>query len=517
MRKSLFCLCICVMLVFTSCSSQEMSTPTIDINELDFSQQLVTLCEAENALGATYGLTKNMEVAELDGTFYAFEVGVSLADRAACVQVTEELLDRIGLDENIQIHIFSEKTYDCSFVNDGSIFTYLQDWKSPGYVSTLLLGIFGDYCNYGLIYGYANYLCHDIFDTPIDVYGKDWNYNGELNALDLNLLCFRSEFFSEIDIESIQRISNTFVAEFIQAKGIANFHKLLENSGDTQNVDAFTDTLAQFYASKSIDYMPSNILYRLGGRSYDYIVNCEYATMYIEKDWYDGNKDLCPYTYDGFLHHNYEDARKFFSINIKQMGQYQDLFSLDSYNNDLGIYFTNHYDRMSVYEISKHAISVMNTGSLMHEYIHALTANCIIPEKWAGEGFARYFGYRYDYYGNGMNNADYNSIPETDRFRYIHEYKQNVGRDIDIAKDFEVIQHITTYVYSYDDPNDAGGYASGASFIGYLISRFGEEKVIEIICKTHNFGENTFDELVSDWLLFINENYSAYSKYKNSI
>ena len=514
MRKSLFCFCVLVMLLLVSCRSQGVLTPTIDINELDFNQQRITLIESKNALGSSLGLTKDMEVVELDSTSYAFETNISLLDREECIQVTEELLDKIGLDYNIHINIFSTKTYDCNFVDEGSIFTYLQDWKSPDYVSTLLLGIFGEYCNYGLIYGYANYLCHNVFDTPIEIYSNVENYNGDLNALDLNLICFRPEFFSEFDIESIKQISNTFVTEFIQDKGIESFHKLLQNSGDTQNVVVFTNTMTEFYASKDINYIPSNILYRLGGRSYDYIVKCEYATMYIEKDWYDGNKDLCPYTYDGFLHQNYEDTRKFFSINIKQMEQYQSLFSLDTYNNDLSIYFTNHYDKMSVYEISKHAISVMNTGSFMHEYIHALTANCIIPEKWAGEGFARYFGYRYDYYGNAMNNVDYNSVPETNRFLYIHEYKQNVGRDIDITKDFEELQHITTYVYGCDDPNDAGGYAPGASFIGYLISRFGEKEVIEIICETHDFGETTFDELVSDWLLFINENYSEYTKYK---
>ncbi len=507
MRKSLCCLLVSVMIIFTSCGF-------ININKLDFNKQEITLIEVENALGASFVMRKNMEVAELDGTSYAFEPDISLADRKACIKATDEVLDRISIDANISINIFSKKTYDCNFVNASSIFTYLQDWKSPEYISALLLGIFGEYCNYGLIYGYANYLCHNVFDTPIDTYSNVGNYNGDLNALDLNIICFRSEFFSESEIESIKRISNTFVTEFIQDKGTDSFHKLLQNSGDVRNVAIFVDTLSQFYESKGINYIPSNILYRLGGRSYDYIASCEYATMYIEKDWYDGNKELCPYTYEGFLHHNYEDTRKFFSINIEQMKQYQALFSLDTYNNDLNIFFTNHYDNMSVYEVSKHAIALMNTGSLMHEYVHALTVNCIIPEKWAGEGFARYFGYRYDYYGNAMNNVDYNSVPETNRFLYIHEYKRSVGRDIDIAKDFEELQHITAYVYGYDDPNDAGGYASGASFIGYLISRFGEKEVIEIICETHDFGETTFDELVSDWLLFINENYSEYTKCK---
>ena len=65
-----------------------------------------------------------------------------------------------------------------------------------------------------------------------------------------------------------------------------------------------------------------------------------------------------------------------------------------------------------------------------------------------------------------------------------------------------------------DDPNDGGGYAPGASFIGYLISRFGEEKVIDILLKSHDFGEYTYEEMVSDWNTYINETYGEYTRSK---
>lgn len=520
-RRFLFMLLLCMLLLLASCGEQDTppdAEPTqldiFDISEVTFSPMQVMLSEAEDALGAPFGLNKNMEAAEVKGITYAFEPGISLEDRAACIQATEEILSRIGLDKNILINIYAESTYDCTFIKEGSVFTHLQDWKSPEYVSALLYGLFGEYCNYGMIYGYTNYLCHELYDGLLDVCGDDWTYEGDLNTLDLNLLCFRSEFVSKEDIQSVSRISNTVVSDYIAAKGEAEFHKLLESSGDVERVSEFADVLSVFYAAMNIDHTPSNILYRLGGRSYDYIVKCEYAVMYIEKDWYDANKDLCPYTYDGFLHQNYEDTRQFFSINIDQMGKYQNLFDLEVYNNDLSVYFTNHSGNTSYYQPGLHAIPLMNTGSFMHEYIHALTYEHGLKEYWAVEGLAEYCSVKYDYYGNPFSSADINSVPVSDRFRYVHEFKSNLGRDIDVSIDLVELYDAATYAYNYDDPNDGRGYQAGVSFIAYLATIIGEEKVFEIICETHDFGEYTYDELVTDWQTFIQENYSGYTKIK---
>lgn len=521
-KKFLFAVLICIMFALASCGVQETPPPTtkatlstLDISKVTFSQERVMLSEAKNALGAPFGLNKYLDTAELKGITYAFEPGISAEDRAACIQATEEILSRIGLDKNIQIHIYAESTYDSTFINGSSIFTHLQDWKSPEYVSALLYGLFGEYCNYGAVYGYSNYLCHELYGTPLDVYSGDWTYEGELNALDLNLLCFRSEFVAEEDIQSVRKIANTFVADYIAANGETEFHKLLESSGDTEKANEFADILASFYASKDITHMPSSILYRLGGRGYDYIAKCKYATMYIEKDWYDANKDLSPYTYDGFLHQNYGDTRQFFSINIEQMESYQELFALGPYNNELNIYFSNHQSNTSGYDYGHHSILSWNTGSFTHEYIHSLTYEHMIKEYWAGEGMAEYFSRRFDYYGSAMSSVDYNSLPDTSRYRYVHEYRSKIGRDLDMSKDSSELQHIATYAYGFDSPNDGNGYIPGASFIGYLITRFGEEKVIKIICETHDFGEYTYEELVADWLEFIEENYSEYSKVKS--
>lgn len=510
MLKKLFSvLSLCILLLLVSCDKQtEAPTPTpLDISEVSFSKVQILLSEGHDSIGAPYGLNKALETAERNGVTYAFEPQIPLAERAECIQATEAILRRIGIDQAIQVNLYTAETYDSTFVENGSVYTHLQDWKSPEYTVSLLYGLLGEYCHYGALYGYASYLGSELWGHSLPTCDK---FEGNQNFLDLNLLCFRLEFVSTDDIEIAKKISNTFVSEYIAAHGEPEFLQLLKKSGDIEQADTFHQTLAEFYVSKNVGYTPTDILYRLGGRGYDYIVSCPYAVIYVEKDWVDMNKDMCPYTYDNFLHENYDDVKQYFTINIREMVKYRELFALDSYNDNLNIYFTNHYGQSSYYLAQTHSIVTQNTASLGHEYIHSLTHERSVMEPWAIEGFARYFSYYYNYYGNAMSTVDFN----TTDLKYILEYKTNLGRDIDMNTDYAEIYHLMAYCNSYDDPNDAKGYVAGSSFIDYLISRFGEEEVIEIICVTHDFGAYTYDELVADWQAFLQENYAGYTKIR---
>lgn len=526
MGKRVFLAVFCVFMMFTGCNENVDTTATlqtepettavaVNMDEVVFEKENISLIESDGGFGAVYGMSKDMEVTQYDGVTYAFEPNISLEERKACIEATKTILNRIGTGPNIQINIYTASSYRYTFVKESVVFTHVQDWESIDYACAVLYGLFGEYCNYGMIYGYANYLYNDIYGLPLDVLDAGWSYDGNMDSLDLTLLCFRDEFVDEETIQNAQRIASTFVNQYINEKGAFAFQLLLRDSGNVENVDLFVQALAQFYASNGIDHAPTNILYRMGGKGYDYIVKCPYAVMYLEEDWFDANKDLCPYTYDNFLHENYSDAKQFFTINIRQMEQYQELFALESYNHDLDIFFTNYSGvKYSHYNGYAHAICLYNTASLMHEYIHALTFGSYMLEAWAVEGFARYYSYRYDYYGVAMSTVDYNSAPETTKFQYVHDFKRKIGRDIDMAQDYAELQHITAYVNSFDDPNDGDGYTAGASFIDYLISRLGEERVIEIICKTHNYGEYSYEELVADWNAFLQENYSDYQKIR---
>lgn len=513
-KRALLLLILCMVLLLTACVKEDtppVPEPTIfDIGEVAFTNTSTVFSEAPHSSFGAFGLNKNLDLAQYKGTTYAFDPAISQEDRAACIETTQTILNRIGTNIPLQVQVYTTDTYSDTFIENGVVYTHLQDWTAPEYVCTLLQGLFGEYCSYGAALGYANYLRRELYSEEISLLSADWSLNADPDLLDLNILCFRATFFDGKDIKTAKKVANTFVSEYIAAHGEKEFQTLLAQSGATGGIAEFNGALSDFYASRNIDYTPSQILYRQGGCTYDYIVKTEFATMYIQKDWVDMNMDLCPYTYEGFLHENYPDTKEYFTRNTQDMARYQQLFGLAPYNNDLAICFSNSAARDSNYSPTAHAICLQNTGSLMSTYFRALTWGYNISETWAYTGGAYYFSCYYDYYGNAMLSADYNS---SSRNCFL-ELRENLGRDIDMATDFPEVCHVFAWACSFDDPNDGSGYVAGASFIGYLISRFGEEQVIEILFQSHDFGEFTYEELVADWQTFLKDNYSGYTKIK---
>ena len=225
--------------------------------------------------------------------------------------------------------------------------------------------------------------------------------------------------------------------------------------------------------------------------------------------------DLNPLTYDGFLHRNYSEVKEFFEINTSQMGQYQSLFGFDNYNNDLCVYFTNNNQstRNSYYQPQTHSIYLKNADSLMHEYIHSVTLDKVRRETiWNTEGLARYFSYRYDHYGIAMLNVDYNQDSDSKELQYVREYKENIGRDVDMAVDYREIENIAVFSRDLFDPNKT--YVSGSSFVGFLVAQLGEQEAIDLIFSEDGLNGASYREMVSAWIQYIATNYSNYSKYK---
>ncbi len=535
MKKNLLALLLaCVMLALVSCGEHELPPETdttapdtgsiaFDISEVEFTSKREVMTESENSLGATFALNKTLDTAVIGATAYAFEQTVSDEDRADCVQATEDILNKIGGDRSVEVFIYTSETYDYSYIMDGKVYTHVQDWHSPEYVSDLLWGLFGEYCNYGMIYGYANYLCEELYGYQPEVWEENRGYEGELISLDMNLLCFRPEFVTQDDVDAVKRIANTFVSEYIDENGEAEFQILLEKSGNTEEVEEFTSVLDNFYLTNGIEHTPSTVLYRPGGCTYDYIVKCKFAEMYIEKDWVDANLGINPLVYEDFLHSFYTDTRHFFQTTISEMESYRELFSfaIPSYNDDLDIYFSKYvHINTSYYDGNFHSVALMNVASFMHEFIHSLTLDATIKDGWSVEGFATCFNARFNTYGNAMTTADYNDIEKyTDvqtrqTLECVNEFKEKLGRDIDTSIDWIELQHIRSWSINYSTPNGGNGYIPGASFIDYLCRRFGERETLEMLLVTHDYFGLTYDELVADWREFLRENYSEYTQIR---
>ncbi len=455
-----------------------------------------------------YGFRVDMDRTETQYARYYFEQTVDEAERTLCIETTDKILEKqTALGFLPEIYIFTEERYPDTSVVENKLYTSVQDWQTVEFTTKVLLTAYGAYSHYGLAYGYAGFICDEqitdsTFKTP-----------DSTDVCDLNLLCFDTAFASDSDIATAKSNACDFVQAYIAANGESAMQELLSDSKTSNGASSVRDALANYYKDNGLDYVPSDLRYGYGGHSFDYIVSTDLGVFYIKKDWIDMNAEYNPLITDGFLHSDYAETKAFFETNLKQMKQYQELFALDTYDNDLSIIFENtKLPQTSFYQGNTHTIYLKNIDSLTHEYIHALTQPKYSMKLWEAEGFARYFSYYYDFYGIAFLNQDYNNSPDTPELKYIHEYLATINRPIDMARDFTELENIAVYSRNLTDPNKS--YATGSSFVQYLVKQYGEEAVINSIYGNGDPLPKSYAELVKEWNEFIEVNYSNYSKYK---
>lgn len=460
---------------------------------------------------AQYSFSMDADYTEAEFARYYFDPLIDIAKRESCIDATERILSKQPLNVIPEIYVFSEDRYNGVNIVENKLFITVREWQTIDYTANVLLTAYGGFSHFGLAFGYANLICGELqWGNSIE---GQFTKPSIVDLCDLNLLCFDAPFSSEQDVTVTQQLACGFVSDYITEHGEDELQQLLSVSDTTEGMESVKAELKNYYRDNNLTYDPSTIRYGYGGVSFDYIVSDDLATFYLGSDWKDANSDHNPLVSDNFLHENYADTKAFYEINLQQMKQYQDLFALEDYNNDLSIVFSNSKSpsQSSFYQAVTHRIYVINIDSLMHEYIHALTQPKLSMDDWQTEGFARYFSYRHDYYGIAFLNQDYNNTPLSAATQYVHEYLDTIDRPIDMAIDYAEIENIAVYSRDYKNPNS--GYVAGSSFVQYLVEQYGEKAVINSIYGDGTTLSKSYSELVAEWNSYIADTYSDYSKY----
>ena len=463
----------------------------------------------------TYGLSfrRDMDKTKTEYASYFFEPSIDRQERNACIEATDRMLSCIGAAlSDIEVAVFTQETYDGVSISGNRLYLSSQPWDSVDYLAKVLLAGCGEWGNYGLAYGYADYLCQKA-GMGTEETGSDgqevhsFRAMSDPNLYDLNLLCFDERFSSPEDVEASKNNARLFVENYLSSHSEAEFLELLSASGTEEGVAQVNKTLETFYAEKGVECSLTEIRYQCGGAAFDYGVACKYANFYIAKGWKDTAWQRNPRISENFFRENYREIRAFFECNERQMQEYQNFFSFDSYSNDLTVILANasfSYSRADIHEI--YLISV---ESLMHEYIHFLMAGrCDQKSLWKLEGATCYFSYKYDAYSYDSLNIDWNN----DSRIWTQEYIDSIGRPIDVTKDFRKFEDIYVHAIGITSPDHS--YRAGSSFVGYLVEQYGEKAVIAYICSDDTYSEEwgkSYEELVQDWNRYIEENYSQYS------
>ena len=312
-------------------------------------------------LSGEYSFRKDMEVTRTDYAAYYFETSIDAAERNACIAATDKAFSCMNaVLPEIEIVVLRPESYDGILVSGNRLYTSAESWNSADYIAKVLLAGYGEWSNYGMAYGYADYLCRkagmrgeesgaedreaELRDqaSPLDD-GEptsdererlEFQLMNSSEGYDLTLLCFDENFMSAEDVEAAKNNVSLFAEWYLSSHSEGEYLELLTASGTSEGVERANEALEMFYAENGVDCSLTKIRYEYGGVTFDYAAACEYAAFYIGKDWQDQIWEMNPMVPENFPHENYRAIREFFECNTRQMKQYQELFDLESYSNE---------------------------------------------------------------------------------------------------------------------------------------------------------------------------------------
>ena len=252
----------------------------------------------------TNGFVRKMDKTAEEGTLFFFEQSIEPEVREACISQTLAFLSLIKETE-YKIYIFEPETMIDAEIRPGAIYTHIQDFTDPDYLTQLMLAKYGNYCLYGLTYGYACYL----LEIPA---GNEARYMADDPSLDLNLLCFIDRFTEPDQIDNCKEIAKELVVWLIEQYGEDGFKTILQNSGELEYLDETVTLLKEFYQTKGIAFEPLQAMVRFGGYSFDYALQTKYGLFCIDRRYEDMGLSFMdeppnPLIYSGFFHKQYND------------------------------------------------------------------------------------------------------------------------------------------------------------------------------------------------------------------
>ena len=176
---------------------------------------------------------KDVKKTETDHAVYYFETSINEQERQACIAETERAPACIdGVMPKIEIVVLLPESHDGISVEDHRLYTSLRSEEFTEFLAGILLAAYNEWGNYGLAYGYANYLCRKAGEEYREV--DSLISMSDPEAYDLNLLCFDEKFVTLQDVEASKNNACYFVNVYLAAHSEAEFLELLSDSGTVE-------------------------------------------------------------------------------------------------------------------------------------------------------------------------------------------------------------------------------------------------------------------------------------------
>ena len=476
----------------------------------------------------TNGFVRKMDTTIKDGTTFYFEQSIDTNIREACITQTIAFLTLLGETE-YKIYIFEPETMVDGEIRPRAIYTHVQNFESPDYLAQILLAQYGNYCLYGLTYGYACYLLGiPAADTV--------KYIGDNPSLDLNLLCFIDRFTEPEEINNCKEIAKELVRWLIEQHGEERFKTILQNSGQLEYLEKTIELLKEFYQINGVEFEPLPAMVRLGGYSFDYALSTKYGFFFVDRRYEDiglslRDSPIHPLLYEGFFHKRYTDIRKYFIISIKEIDNLSFLFP-ETDMSDTKVFYDNigggTAQGHEIGGITKANCTIHLKGvyGLIHEMSHIFQIRTLpytARERWYTEGLAEYYSMALDNtYYSAWNDVimEYNMRDKSNSLGFLcQQYLEIKGNtSFSTKRDLDFIDAIAVF---YDQNLDSS-YQSNMSFFGYILKEYGEESLKKFLYADSFensydygvFGGKTKEELVLDWKASIKEDWDDLITYE---
>lgn len=441
---------------------------------------------------------------------YHFDPKISQEDRDACVFYSDGILSRLGLETKPELVLVDD--YSGAWADEQ--YLYLGgDFASVDYGAKLIVLTCGGYANYGAAYGYADYIA---VEEGWKEAADRQTHLTDNTARDLNWLCFREEFVSDGEMEINRNTAVRFAREYIAEHGEEAYQTLICKSGDVNGVAEFNAALSGWYAANGLDYVPTEILYGIGGEYHEYLVKCKYATFYLPENW--NNRFYSGITADDdFLHCDYAQVKHCFESTTSYMAAQQERLGFDSYDNDLTVEFMS--DPMSTTSWPYRLAQVSSIEDLPIAYAYWITGpytRTLQVPYYLDVGMADYISVTGDhpYKSEWLRYCAKNGFqPQLYLMGDCNDSIIHILEDVD---DVKAIQRVRWDFGTYfsEDYYDKPGSGLATSFVWYLIDKYGFETMLDYIYDTGN--EPIVLDLPAEqeaWIAYLEDTYGSYRKY----
>jgi len=426
---------------------------------------------------------------------------------------------QIFLDDQIKNYIMedypsrTDKTFSKIFYDIEDSGTYMQ-------ILITLQFYFGDFTNYGMLFGLSNYIAEELgWETDVPIYSNNelvefTELLGNQDYLDLTYPCFLPSYVTD-KLPIIKAIASQLLRDLINQNGMAYVFEVLnrENESPTLFLTEITQIKNQWLSSigstARLTEREIAIRFQYGGLTSPMIVSAVHAKYYLLNDYSEANMDMMKIDYFKSDYSHLIEALTQIELDMRMSDQiYKDPertyspFSVVLCSEEITMNVAN---SIAYYSTSSHTAFSSSVWPINHEYLHYLTTPDV-GYNWQYEAIVD-FEDRSSYFMRKFYESFFEDMIfyDWDCLTIMQEY---LGRDPQID-DFPTYCDIIITLNDENDVNALNPYVL-ISVPNYVLITYGQEVLQQIFLHQDTIEQEislSWQELIDEWNLWLIDTY----------